>query len=168
MADRNLYYLHELSDYKVASDYPDVRGWKVKDAGDRTVGKVDNLLVNKNTERVVYLDVELDQSVLKENKEPLSTPADQGVHQFVNKDGDNHLIVPVGLVDLDEENKQVHSDEINQETFRTKKRFSKDALENPEFEMVVYSLYVPEENRNERNRGTEDPYNRREFQPRRR
>ena len=45
--ERNLYYLEELSDYKVADSDKDVRGWEVKDIDGRTVGKVDNLLVNK-------------------------------------------------------------------------------------------------------------------------
>ncbi len=61
MNNKHLFYLNELSDYKVASDDPDVRGWKVKDSDNRVIGKVDNLLVNKNTERVVYLDVVLDK-----------------------------------------------------------------------------------------------------------
>jgi hypothetical protein len=30
--NKNLYYLEELSDYKVASEYSDVRGWDVIDA----------------------------------------------------------------------------------------------------------------------------------------
>lgn len=160
--DRNLYYLHELSDYKIASGYPDVRGWEVKDADNRTIGKVDNLLVNKNTERVVYLDIEVEESLLKENEEPLTTPASEGVHQFINKEGENHLIVPIGLVELDEEKKWMHSNEINRDTFRTKKRFRKGALEEPELELVVYRIYVPDEVDNNEN---EAMYNRKEFQP---
>ncbi len=51
--NKNLYYLHELSDYKVADNYADVRGWEVKDAGNRTIGQVEGLIVNKKAERVV-------------------------------------------------------------------------------------------------------------------
>lgn len=72
--NRNLYYLHELSDYKVAFDYCDVRGWEVKDAEDRTIGKVDNLLVNKQSERVVYLDVEVDEAVIEEGHKTYEVP----------------------------------------------------------------------------------------------
>jgi sporulation protein YlmC with PRC-barrel domain len=67
---RNLFRLHELSDYKVASHYPDVRGWKVIDADNRKIGEVDELLVNKATERVVYLDVEVDKKLIEEGHEP--------------------------------------------------------------------------------------------------
>jgi sporulation protein YlmC with PRC-barrel domain len=163
--ERNLYYLHELPDYKVASGYPDIRGWEVKDADNRVIGKVDNLLVNKKTERVVYLDVEVEESLLKENEEPLATPASKGVHQFINKEGENHLIVPIGLVGLDEKRKVVHSNEINRDTFHTKKRFRKGDMENPENERVVYLLYVPEEELDERNSMNDSMYNRKEFQP---
>jgi hypothetical protein len=58
--NKNLFNLDELSGYKVAENYSDVRGWDVKDANNRTIGKVDHLLVNKTAERVVYLDVEVD------------------------------------------------------------------------------------------------------------
>jgi len=46
-SNKNLYYLNELSDYTVDGDYSDVRGWEVKDRDERTIGKVDNLLVNE-------------------------------------------------------------------------------------------------------------------------
>ena len=48
---KHLFYLNELSDYKVKSDNPDVRGWEIHDRDGRTIGKVDNLLVNKQTEK---------------------------------------------------------------------------------------------------------------------
>jgi len=67
--NKNLYYLHELSDYKVASDYADVRDWEVVDADKRTIGKVDALLVNKEAERVVYLDVEVNASLIEAGHE---------------------------------------------------------------------------------------------------
>ena len=115
MADKNLYYLHELSDYKVDSDYPDVRGWKVKDADNKTVGKVDNLLVNKSTERVVYLDVEVDESLLGEDTKTLAASAGEGVHGFINKEGEDHLIIPIGLAGLNEDEKLVLCNNINRQ-----------------------------------------------------
>ncbi len=60
--NKDLYNLHDLSGYKVAEDYADVRDWEVIDVDKRTIGKVDGLLVSKQAERVVYLDVEVDKS----------------------------------------------------------------------------------------------------------
>lgn len=164
MAKRNLYYLNELSDYKIASGYPDVRGWKVKDADDRTVGEVDNLLVNKTTNRVVYLDVKVNEELLKENEEPLAIPASEGVHQFINKEGENRLVIPIGLAQLDEEKELVHSTEIRADTFDTTKRFREGALQDPETEIVVYRLYISEVNGADNTDQSEEMYNRREFQ----
>ncbi|MBD0361091.1 MAG: PRC-barrel domain-containing protein, partial [Nitrososphaeraceae archaeon] len=102
---RNISYLDELSNYIVAADDYDVRGWKVKDADNLTIGKVDDLLVNKKAERVVYLDVDVDKSLLEDEDDTDKIPAVDGAYGFMNKDGDNHLIIPIGMVRLDEENK---------------------------------------------------------------
>jgi hypothetical protein len=67
MTDTNQksFNLDELSGYKVAENYNDVLGWDVKDANNRIIGKVDHLF-NKTAERVVYLDVEVDTTVIEE------------------------------------------------------------------------------------------------------
>jgi hypothetical protein len=143
MSEKNLYYLNELSNYKVASDYPDVRGWEIKDGSNRTIGKVDNLLVNKKAKRVVYLDVEVDDTIINEGHEELQSRAIDGVHEFTNKEGENHLIVPIGLVDVDEENQHVISNDINYDTFRNTKRFGEGSLIEPDYEITVYQQYIP-------------------------
>nr|WP_294894958.1 hypothetical protein [uncultured Pedobacter sp.] len=63
--NKDLYYLHDLSDYKIASDYPDFRGWKLQDTAHREIGTVDGLLVSKSAERVVYLDIEVNEDLIK-------------------------------------------------------------------------------------------------------
>jgi hypothetical protein len=132
MTDRNknLFNLDELSGYKVAENYNDVRGWDVKDANDRTIGKVDHLLVNKITERVVYLDVEVDETLIEEGFNTYQNRVSDGVHEFLNKDGENHLIIPIGMAVVDEKNKQVNTSQIDSSTFAKTKRFKKgDAID---------------------------------------
>lgn len=163
MAEKNLYYLNELSDYKVASDYPDVRGWEVKDTDSRTVGKVDNLLVNKRAKRVVYLDVEVDKSLLDDDYKPGGTPASEGVHEFINKEGENHLIVPIGLVRLDEDNNLVYSNEITRDIFRSAKRYSKGSTIDPEYEIIIFNHYLPKNELGNNANVDDEFYNRREF-----
>lgn len=141
--NKNLYYLHELSDYKVADDYADVRNWEVIDADKRTIGKVDGLLVNKAAERVVYLDVEVDASLIEAGHETYATPVSKGVHEFLNGEGENHLIIPIGMVTLDENNKKVHTDRINYTTFAKTKRFKKGVDLERAYELIVLPHYVP-------------------------
>ncbi|PRX51929.1 hypothetical protein [Salegentibacter salegens] len=139
--DKHLFYLNELSDYKVASDDPDVRGWKVKDVDNRVIGQADNFLVNKNTERVVYLDVEVDKSILEANHDPYRSSASEGVHEFVNKKGEEHLIIPIGLVKLNEDDKFIYTDKVNHRTFAETKRKKKGANIDREYEEVVLASY---------------------------
>lgn len=138
---KHLYYLNELSDFKVDSDDPDVRGWKVKDVDNRVVGKVDNLLVSKEKKRVVYLDVEVDKSIIDANHDPYGKPASGDVHEFMNKDGENHLILPIGLARLNRDEKYVYTDSIDHRTFAETKRKEKGADVDRDYEVVVLESY---------------------------
>lgn len=149
--NKNLYYLNELSDYKIASDDSDVRSWKVKDADNRVIGEVDNLLVNKRTERVVYLDVEVESSIIEADHDPYGQPADSDVHEFINKEGENHIIIPVGLINLNHDEKFVYTDRINHRTFAETKRMEKGSTVNREYEVVVLDSY-DRDHRNDRDR----------------
>jgi sporulation protein YlmC with PRC-barrel domain len=165
MADENkekvLYYLDELSDYKIDSDYSDIRGWEVVDADNRTIGEVDNLLVNKDAERVVYLDVEVDDSLAAEARKMQDLPANEGAHGFMNEEGENHLIIPVGVVSLDEDNKKVFTKDIGHDKFIRTQWFSKGAHIDRDYEMRTFRNYFPDGTlEDSRNR---DFYNRREF-----
>lgn len=74
--------LSELDDYEVADGYPEVRGWDVRDARDRSIGRVHDLLVDVQALRVRYLDVEL-------------------APKFVATEADRRVLIPVEKADLD-------------------------------------------------------------------
>ncbi len=160
--ERNLYYLHELSDYKVSDSDKDVRGWAVEDKNGRKIGKVDSLLVNKNTERVVYLDVEVDSEIIAANHKPYSKPSADGVHEFLNKDGENHLIIPIGLADLNLEKEIVYTQTVDYSIFAETKRISRGTVFDRDYEFAVMNSY----NRANNNQACElgdDYYERSEF-----
>src|SRR5690606_21653394 len=138
---KHLYYLHELSDYKVADGYPDVRGWDVKDFDNRVIGKVDNLLVNKDSQRVVYLDIEVDKSIIDAKHDPYGRPSNSEVKEFVNKDGENHIILPIGMVDLTSDSNYVYTDIIDYKTFSETKRIRKGDNVGRNYERMVMSSY---------------------------
>lgn len=144
MSDNNkeLYYLEELPDYKVASDDRDVRGWDVVDADNRTIGKVTNLLVSKKHERVIYLDVKIDRSLLEACPDTHQPPSGEGVHGVMDKNGEDHLIVPVGMVSLDEERKKVLTNQIGFTTFTRARRFHEGATIEREYELLLLRLYT--------------------------
>ncbi|MFH0735587.1 MAG: PRC-barrel domain-containing protein [bacterium] len=140
--EKNLYYLEDLPDYQVAADYSDVRGWDVVDADNRVVGKVTNLLVNKKTERVIYLDVEVDKSLIEEGYNTYQVPESQGIHGFLNKEGEDHLIIPIGMAKLDEGKKNVCTNHINHNTFTKARRFIKGADVGREYELILLRHYI--------------------------
>ncbi|GGG39761.1 PRC-barrel domain-containing protein [Bizionia arctica] len=149
---KHLYYMNELSDYKISEGYPDVRGWDVKDFNNRVIGKVDNLLVNPEAERVVYLDVEVDKSIIDAKHDPYGRPSHVEVREFVNKDGENHIIIPIGLADLNTDSKYVYTDILDHQTFSETKRYRKGDNVNRDYEMQVLNSYErrtsPKENDN--------------------
>jgi len=163
--NKNLYYLDELTDYKVDPEYSDVRGWEVMDADNRTVGKVDRLLVNKKAERVVYLDVEVDKAVIDDGFKAYQIPVSEGVHTFLNKDGDNHLIIPIGMATLDEVNKKVTTNQISSSTFAKTKRFKGVDVIDFGYEVYVLSHYVGDPTLNEITFIDVAFYDRKEFKP---
>ncbi len=138
---KTLYYLDELPDYKVASDYLDVMGWDVNDANNRTLGKVTGLVVNKEAERVVYLDVEVDKSLIQVGYDSYQVPASEGVHGFINKDGDDHLILPIGMVNLDVDQERVHTNKIDYATFAQAKRFNRVMNIDRDYELALFRHY---------------------------
>jgi hypothetical protein len=139
--NKNLFNLDELSGYKVAENYHDVRGWDVKDANDRTIGKVDHLLVNKTAERVVYLDIEVAESMIEDEHNTYQNLVSDGVHEFLNKDGENHLIIPIGMAKIDEKNKLVSTNQIDSSTFAKTKRFKKGDVLDFGYELNVIRNY---------------------------
>jgi hypothetical protein len=141
VTNKNLFNLDELSGYKVAENYNDVRGWDVKDANNRTIGKVDHLLVNKIAERVVYLDVEVDKTLIEEGYNTYQNSVSAGVHEFLNKDGENHVIIPIGMAMIDQKNSLVTTNQIDSSTFAKAKRFRKGDVIDFAYELNLVRHY---------------------------
>ena len=143
--NKDIHFLDDLDDYKVASGYSDVRGWEVKDSNNLTIGEVDGLVASKSAERVVYLDVEVDDELIKVGNQSYNTAAGDGVKEYINEDGENHLIIPIGMVRLDEENEVVYSDQIDHATFAKANRYKKGEAFDRNYEVDVYRLYTGDE-----------------------
>ena len=162
---KNLYRLDELSDYKIASNYSDIRGWKIVDSENRTIGKVDNLWVNKDMQRVVYLDVNVDKALIDDSyNEVHDAMANDNGKEFIYKDGDSHIIIPIGSVSINKDTKIVMANSIGYDTFRNTSRYSRLQNFDRNYERRVMNTYYPENNSNNVSDSEDDTfYNRREF-----
>lgn len=166
--NRNLFYLDELSDYKVSDSDKDVRDWPVKDNEGDFVGTVDNLLISKSDNRVVYLDVELDEELVNEGRTPYTKSAEDGAHGFINEEGENHIIIPIGMAHLDLDEEIVNTPQITRQIFSETKRVEKGSVIDRDYETNVLESYqrdtdvdfTPEE-RKENDTGL---YKRKEYQ----
>lgn len=86
--------LRQLDDYVIADGDPDIRGWEVRTAaglGDRAVGCVEDLIVDRDTLQVRYLLVCLDRRAVATSR-------------------DRRVLVPVGVGRLDRHEAQVRLD----------------------------------------------------------
>lgn len=91
--------LGQLDDLKVAEGDPDVRGWQVVASDGRTIGEVDELLIDTNAMKVRYLDVEVENGLMAEP--------------------DRHVLVPIGYARLDRSADRVMVDNIASTDLRT-------------------------------------------------
>ncbi|HEV8580519.1 MAG TPA: PRC-barrel domain-containing protein [Thermoanaerobaculia bacterium] len=118
--------LRELKDYKVAHDDPDVRGWNVIGRDGRTIGEINDLLVDTGEMRVCYLDVELDRDLVMNAPVVPGTAGVVGAHAAPGmagagpvldrgdgREARHHVLVPIGMARLDEEHDRVHLDALD-------------------------------------------------------
>jgi sporulation protein YlmC with PRC-barrel domain len=64
-AIRPLVHSHDLDHFKIPDGDPDPRGWDVRTADGRDLGKVSDLLVDTETGRVRYLELAVDKDAVK-------------------------------------------------------------------------------------------------------
>lgn len=99
--------LSNLSDFEVADNSPDVRGWKVQSLDGRTIGKVDDLIVDTSLMKARYLLVDLDHDAGSRGR----------------TDSDRHVLVPVDRADVDDSERHVRLD-VAAASIATLPRFS--------------------------------------------
>ena len=80
--------LCDLTDFEVADDNPDVRGWTVRGGDGQGLGTVFELIVDPAALKVRYLDVELDS-------------------RFKINEHESHILLPIGVASVDAEGDNV-------------------------------------------------------------
>ena len=83
-----LKFLEDLSGYKVHHDDVDPRGYTVKLNSGETIGEVEGLLADTSADLVRYVEVEIEDDVIKRHTSDRYTEEDR------------HALIPVGLVHL--------------------------------------------------------------------
>ena len=113
--------LSDLDDFKIAKGDPDIRGWEVKATDGRTLGKVDDLIVDTGAMRVRYFELKGDKKAL-------------------GLDDDQHLLIPIGTARLDEKDDNVFIDRLPAGGFARAPLYTRGKL-NREYETSLRSAY---------------------------
>lgn len=87
--------LSELHDFRVVDGEPDIRGWHVLDMDGGKTGKVHDLLVDTAAMKVRYMDVEVAKALLDDDEH-------------------RHILVPIGMARLDDDNDEVRLSQLSQ------------------------------------------------------
>src|SRR5215207_7379500 len=101
--------LKDLGDYEVAEGYPDPRGWTVRSADGRDVGKVHDLIVDTGSMRTRYLAVRLDDD-------------------FAGTRRDQDVMIPIGTARIDDDGDNVIVNGLAAERFGTLPAYQPNTL----------------------------------------
>lgn len=93
--NKNLQFLDDLSGYQVHHDDVDPRGYAMRLDSGESIGEVEGLLADVHANLVRYIEVEIDPDVRGRHTAGHYTDADQ------------HALIPVGLVRIDRDKREV-------------------------------------------------------------
>jgi len=116
--------LRDLTEFEVADGNPDVRGWAVRGGDGKKFGDVYELIVEVETLKVRYLDVELDASLRVSKWE-------------------RHILLPIGVAAIDEDADNVFVPFLTLETVLEYPPYTEIQITREYEEAMLRSLRLP-------------------------
>lgn len=103
--------LQELdrSDFEIVEGEPDIRGWDVRNSSGQKIGEVEELILDAQNKKVRYMVVDLDDNELDLD--------------------DRHVLIPIGLAELDKEDDDVLLPSVTVEHLRALPKYEEDKLD---------------------------------------
>ena len=123
-------YLEELSrsDFQVADHQPDINGWEIVDSLGNQIGEVEDLIFDSNAKKVRYIVASLDLD-----------------YEMETEDVDDRLVlIPIGVVDLDEDNDEVIVPEVSAIFLSTLPLYTPGKIISPAEELAVRYAFLGE------------------------
>jgi uncharacterized protein (TIGR02271 family) len=116
--------LRELggSDYEIVDGEPNIKGWDVKDLSGKQIGEVDELIFNVDTNKVLYLVVDLDDNDF-------------------DLDEDKKVLVPIGLAELHEKDDDVILPNVSAAQLSALPAYQKDNI-TAETESAISAIFA--------------------------
>jgi len=125
-------YLERLkgSDFEIADHQPDITGWEITDSLGNELGEVEDLIFDSNARKVRYIvaSLEMDGSLVIDTQE------------------DSRLVlIPIGVVDLDEEDDEVIVPEASAMFLATLPTYEDGKTISPAQELSVRYAFLGQE-----------------------
>ena len=137
---QRLFYLHDLTDYKVHHDDTDIRGWNVKLTSGEKIGKVENLVVDKAAQKVRYIEVTADTTFFSTyNRDDYYLDRDSD--RVYGADHDSHFLIPIGMISLDHSDSDVHVNGMAADKIGSVPRYRRGSTLRPSYEVSTLDHY---------------------------
>ncbi len=139
----DLNYLDQLDDFKVHEDDTDVRGWNIYDRTGMKFGEITNLIVDPTERRTRYVVVELDDNNLYNRDLNFFERVGEDIKDFFGDDNDRNVIVPVGMLSIDDDDNKVNIFNYDTNYLSNGPRFTYDTTTfvSPNFELATARYY---------------------------
>lgn len=111
-----LYRLSEIGQYEISPNNPDIRGWTLIGLDGERIGKVNELIVDTQEQKVRYLDIEVDHDIAKEKN--------------------HHILVPIGVARLHKNDDNVLVEGLSSATVNSYPDFDGQTI-TPEYEQLI-------------------------------
>ncbi|TGE05258.1 PRC-barrel domain-containing protein [Hymenobacter fodinae] len=116
--------LRDLSEFEVADGNPDVRGWTVRGGDGKAFGDVHELIVEVESLKVRYLDIELS--------------SDLNISKY-----DRHILLPIGVAAIDEESDSVFVPSLTSESVLQYPPYTEIQISRAYEEAMLRALNLP-------------------------
>lgn len=130
--------------HRTSGNNPDVSGWPVVDKNGEKLGKVECLLADDAQNKERYIDVNPESELLASDQKVYSETSDSS-HQYRDRDGDVHMVLPIGMAHIDEQNHKVVADRVEREQFTQSPMISKKDEVTAGYEGEVQRYYSASE-----------------------
>lgn len=159
----DLIYLTNLDDFKVHEDDTDIRGWNIYDRAGMQIGEVTNLVVDPTERRARYAVVELDNVGRHDSyhHDNFFERVGDDVKDFFGNDDDRHTLIPIGMIQIDNDDHKVHISNFDSNYISNGPRYRYDDKKffSPNYELATARYYTSDDN------DFRDYYRQSRFQP---
>lgn len=154
----NLTYLEDLPKAEVAAKDVDVRNFEVSTESGVILGKVSDLVVNTSEKKVKYVELNMDK-ILSNADSPILAQIDgEDIFRKSYVPGDHYTLVPVGIVDVHEEQEQITiPDNLAKNVFSARQHRRKSTITS-EYEANIVDKYSNSEEVNLQNTMSESMF----------